>query len=183
MRLPLSLLTAATLTLAGCGSDEVSLTNASPEEVAKEVAKSGGAAGFNPGQWETTVETLDIEIPGLPAQMKDQMAEVMKKTQTASSCITPEEANSPPAEILAASEGRCRYETFKMGGGKMDGTLKCSGEGMMGEMTMKITGTFDDDSFVIDNEVDATAPNGGPAMKIKSRSTGKRTGECTATKA
>ena len=113
----------AALALAACGSGDVSVTNASPEEVAAKVDAAGGAR-FNPGEWETTVETVSVDMPGLDGPMKDEITKMMlQRKQVGKNCVTPEQAKSPPAEVLAQSNGRCTYETFTMAGGKIDGTL------------------------------------------------------------
>lgn len=178
------LLPLTALALTACGGNDVSMTNASPEEVAKKV-DAAGAARFKPGKWEMTVQTVSVDIPGLQGEMKKQMTEMMlKKVQTSTSCITKKQAESPPAEVIARSQGRCKYENFQMDGGRIDGTLVCPAQGPEGSMgggamKMRVAGTFDDDSFAIDNEMEATA-QGGPAMKIKAKSSGKRIGDCTA---
>lgn len=178
MLIPLTAL-ALPLTLAACGGDEVSMTNASPAEVAKKVDAAGGMR-FKPGKWEMTIQTVSVDIPGLEGEMKKQMSDMMlKKVQAHTSCITKKQAESPPAEVIARSQGRCKYENFQMDGGKIDGTLVCPAQGMSGAMKMRVVGTFDDESFAIDNDMEATA-QGGPAMKIKAKSSGKRIGDCTA---
>ncbi|MBX3595745.1 DUF3617 domain-containing protein [Sphingomonas sp.] len=177
------IVTTAALALAACGGSEVSITNASPEEVAKKVDEAGGA-GFKPGEWETTVETVSVDIPGLDGPMEEQMRQIMlKKKQVGRHCVTPEQAKSPSAEVLANSQGRCTYETFRMAGGKIDGTLVCASQEMGGKMTMRMSGSFTGTSFAIDNAMESPAPNGGPAMKITARTTGKRIGDCPAAKA
>jgi hypothetical protein len=166
------------LALAACGGGEVAMTNATPEEVAATVEKSGGTQ-FNPGKWETTMQTVSVDIPGLEGPMKAQMTDMMlKKVQKSTTCITAAQAKSPPAEVIARTQGRCKYENFKMDGGRIEGTLICPAEGMGGEMRMQVAGTFSDDAYTIDNDMKATAP-GGPVMSIKARTTGKRIGDCT----
>lgn len=173
------LIPVAALALAACGGNEVSLTNATPEEVAKKVDAAGGAK-FRPGKWEMTVQTVSVDIPGLDEALKKQMTDMMlKKVQKHTSCITKKQAESPPAEVIARSQGRCKYENFKMDDGAIDGTLVCPAQGMGGAMKMRVAGKFDAESFAIDNDMEATAPS-GPAMKIKAKSSGKRIGDCTA---
>lgn len=168
----------AALALTACGGNDVSLTNASPEEVAKKVDAAGGIR-FKPGKWEMTVQTVSVDIPGLEGEMKKQMTDMMlKKVQTSTSCITQKQAKSPPAEVIARSQGRCKYENFEMDGGTIGGTLVCPAQGRGGAMKVRVAGTFDENSFAIDNDMEATAPN-GPAMKIKAKSSGKRIGDCT----
>lgn len=180
MRHPLSFAALApAILLAACGGAEVSVKNASAEEVAKKVAEAGGT-GFRPGRWETTVQTLSVDLPGLPPEMKKQMTEAMlKKTETSTSCITEEQAKNPPAQVLAATNGKCKYDNFVMADGKIDGTLVCPMEDAGGgEMKMRMTGTFDGESFVSENEINATTP-AGPGMHVKVRTTGKHIGQCS----
>lgn len=170
------------LALTACGGDEVSLTNASPEQVAKKVDAAGGLR-FKPGKWEMTVQTLAVDIPGLEGEMKRQMTEtLLKKVQTSASCITEKQAKSPPAEVIARSQGRCRYDAFEMDGGRIDGTLVCParGDGPMGggALKMRIAGSFDAEHFEIENDMETTAPN-GPTMRIRAKTSGKRIGNCT----
>jgi len=176
--LPFAVLAPAVL-LAACGGGDIAVKNASVEEVAKKVAEAGGT-GFRPGKWETTVQTVSVDLPGLPPEMKKQMTEAMlKKTETSTSCITEEQAKNPPAQVLAATQGKCKYDNFVMADGKIDGTLVCPMEGAGGgEMKMRMTGTFDGESFVSENEMNATTP-GGPGMHIKAKTIGKRIGECS----
>lgn len=167
------------LALTACGGGEVSLTNATPEEVAKKVDAAGGTR-FKSGKWEMTVQTVSVDIPGLEGEMKKQMTDMMlKKVQTSTSCITKKQAMSPPAEVIARSQGRCKYENFEMDDGRIDGTLVCPAEGMGGAMRMQVAGTFGAESFAIDNDMEAKPAN-GPAMRIKAKSSGKRIGDCTA---
>ncbi|ODP36693.1 DUF3617 domain-containing protein [Sphingomonas turrisvirgatae] len=167
------------IALAACGGNDVSLTNASPQEVASKVDAAGGLR-FKPGKWEITVQTLAVDIPGLDPATKKQMSDTMlKKSQTTASCITSEQAKSPPAEVIARSQGRCKYEKFEIDGGSIDGTLVCPAQGAGGPMKMRVAGTFDETSFMIDNDMESAAPN-GPAIKIKAKSSGKRIGDCTA---
>lgn len=177
------LISLAAVSLAACGGNDVSMTNASPEEVAEKV-DAAGATKFRPGKWEMTIQTVSVDVPGLEGHMKQQMTDMMlKKVQTHTSCITKKQSESPPAEVIARSQGRCKYENFEMKGGRIDGTLVCpaQGQGAMagGAMTMRVAGTFNETNFAIENDMEATVPN-GPAMKIKAKSSGKRIGDCTA---
>ena len=68
------------------------------------------------------------------------------------------------------------------------GSIKIDGQKIRytataGKMTMKISGTFSDDAFAIDNDMETTMPGGARTMKIKAKTTGKRVGDCPGTKA
>jgi len=172
------------LMLAACGGDEVALTNASPSEVARQIDAAGGVR-FKPGKWEMTVQTVSVDVPGLEGELKQQMTQTMlKRVQTTTRCISRKQAMSPPAEVIARSQGRCKYEKFEMDEGRIDGTLVCATPGAdsaaAGDgMRMRVVGTFDENGFAIDNDMEAKSAR-GPAMRIKAKSSGKRIGECTA---
>lgn len=172
------------LALGACGGGDVALTNASPAEVAREVDAAGGVR-FKPGKWEMTVQTISVDIPGLDGELEKQMTEtVMKRVQTTTSCVSRKQAMSPPAEVIARSQGRCKYETFAMDEGRIDGTLVCEPQGTDGAatggtMSMRVAGTINETAFAIGNDMKAK-PRRGPAMRIKAKSNGKRIGDCTA---
>jgi hypothetical protein len=41
-----------------------------------------------------------------------------------------------------------------------------------------VSGTFDDNKFAIDNDMETSAPS-GPTMRIKAKTSGKRLGDCS----
>lgn len=174
---------ASTLSLAACGQGDVDLKNASVEDVAKATAN---AQTLTPGQWSMTTEVVSVDLPGLPGQaaaMKDQMTKALVGRQTVSeNCVTPEQAKTPPAELLAGGDaGDCRFEKYAMSSGKMDAALACKPPAG-GEMKMKMTGLFGGDDFALDTTMQVAAPGmpDGKTMTIKTKMTGKRSGECKA---
>ncbi|WP_213981293.1 DUF3617 domain-containing protein [Sphingomonas sp. dw_22] len=159
---------------------EVSLTNAAPSEVARQ-AQAAGPAHFAPGEWETTVEIVGMDMPGMasmPPQMRDQMKKsLMAANRSVKTCVTPEQAAKPQADMLTGkTDGRCTYRNYTMANGRIDATLACSGP-RGGEMTQTIAGTFTDASFTLASEVHSSGGPGG-SMNMKARTTGKRIGDC-----
>lgn len=180
----------AAAALAGCSGQstnetaaatgEVSLQNAAPSEVAAQ-AQAAGTMRFNPGQWETRVELIDVDIPGMPAGAVDMMKQNMSGRAVSSSCITPEQAANPEASVFSGSDGQCRYTNFTMADGRIDAAMTCTGGGMGGgEMKMRTTGTFDRTTFTMQNEMETSIPGKGGVMKMSSKVTGRRTGDCRA---
>lgn len=159
---------------------EVELTNASPGEVAKQ-AQASGAMRLNPGQWETTVEVVDSEVPGMPkGGPHSQALGMMREARTTvSNCVTPQEAENPESSVFTGSNGQCRYERFSMAGGRIEGTLSCRGQDGGGDMRMTTAGTFSDTAFALDNAME-TRMGGveGAVMKMKAKVSGKRIGDC-----
>jgi hypothetical protein len=173
--LPLLILAAA---CNGPSSDSVVLTNASPEEVAQK-AGAVAPARLQPGQWETTVEIAQVDMPGMPAAVRDQMKSSTTQKQSVTTCITPEQAAKPQADVLAGNTGgRCTYRNYAMAGGKIDATLVCAGPGN-GETVQTISGTFTETAFSVTSDL-KTAGGPGETMSMKSKTSGRRIGECKA---
>lgn len=172
MRLVL-LASAALLALAACGKGEEKGRKQSAQEVAKEMA----ALKMEPGQWEATNEILSATAPGLPAEALKQM---VGQKSTVSNCVTPEQAAKPSANFLAAQKSsNCTYQDFSMEGGRMTGTMTCSGGQVPGQMEMKMEGEYDARSYAMNMDMNAKGMPGGMTLAIKARTTGRRTGDCT----
>ena len=166
-------LLAALLATAGCGKSEDKGGKQSAQDVAKQMA----ALKMEPGQWEATNEILSASAPGLPEEALKQM--VGQKT-TVSNCVTPEQAAKPSANFMAAQKNsNCTYEDFSMEGGKMTGTMTCSGGQVPGQMQMAMEGEYSARSYDMNMDMSAKGMPGGMTMTIKARTTGRRTGECT----
>lgn len=183
------LILVAAAALAGCGGEstresaaktgEIDVTNASVAEVAAQTKAAGAQMRFDPGQWRTTIEVVEADIPGLPPQMAEQMKRQMLQKSTVSSCMTPEQAANPNEDLFAGKSGNCRFDRFTMKDGKVDAAMTCTGGGQgAGAAKIAMTGTFDKTRFQLDNRIEAKGPGAASAMKMRSRVTGERTGDC-----
>ena len=176
-----TLMIAALASLSACNSGpSVSATNASTSEVAAKVEAAGiGAKFVSPGQWQTTMTIRDLTMPDMPPQVAAQMKAHMGQGKTFLSCLTPEEAKKPREDFFAKGSGKCRYDHFTMGGGKIDAALKCAEGPSMRTMTM--TGTYSPESYQMtmtsQGSGDAGTPGAGMSMTMNLDA--KRTGECT----
>lgn len=170
-------------TLSGCGQGDVSLKNASVDDVAR-VTKQ--AKMLNPGQWENETEVVSVEMPGLSgnerAAMQAMAQAMVGKKKQSKTCITPEQAKQPSADMFTGNASdNCRFETFAMAGGKMDAVMKCADQQQRGSMTMKMNGQYGGDRYAMTSEINmtgASGAHGGGAMVIKSKNSGKRIGAC-----
>lgn len=161
---------------------EVSLTNATPAEVAAQAQAAGTATKLDPGQWEIKVETVSVDAPGIPAgPARDQMTAAMKKaSSTVSNCITKEQAEKPSGELFTGgAQNQCTYEKFSMAGGKIDSSMTCAGQGGAGKTNVTMKGDIKPTEFNIDSNVKTEAPGMG-AISIVTKTSGRRTGECKA---
>jgi uncharacterized protein YceK len=181
----LSLLACAAL-LSGCGSsNDVSLKNASIADVAKASADSDR---LDPGSWTSTVEVVSIDMPGISGPEK-QVAQAMFKNmigqkQVSERCVTPSEALKPSEELLSGKGAKeCRFQSFDLSGGKLKAQMSCMSKTQGGGMVMTMAGDYGRSAFALNTEMtisnDAHRP-GGQGMVIKAKSTGKRTGACSA---
>jgi hypothetical protein len=171
----------ALLGLAACGSEpEVKLKNATVEQVAAEVKKSGvaGATRFEPGEWRVETRMQDVIAEGLPPQVVQQMKSSMTRVSSEAQCLTPEQAAKPSSEMFAGKQrGNCKYETFEMSGGRLKATLSCP-DTSGAKMAMTMDGSYSKTSYTVDAAMRIDSPTPGQSMTVKMRSTGTRTGEC-----
>jgi hypothetical protein len=173
---------ACALPLTACNKGpQVNEKNASVAEVAQKVREAGGGQSFvEPGKWETKVTLLDVDVPGMPAQMAAQIKQSMGKMQEHSfeSCLTEAEVKRPKEDFFAGNNKDCRYDHFTMGNGKIDAALRCEGKSQ-GAMTMAINGTYSPDRYEATMAMEVAGGQEG-RMKMRSHSESHRIGQCTA---
>lgn len=164
--------------LSACGDDtSVEKKNASTAEVAKSVADAG--MKLKPGRWELTMKFARFDVDGMPPEAKQAMQQMLGQGRTYASCLTKEEAEKPDGSFFGQEGESCRYDTFTMGGGKIDATMTCKGQGVggAGEAKMKLAGTYSADSYDITMDMQGAAPN-GQKMNMAMAITSKHAGEC-----
>lgn len=176
MRAAYALLLAAALS--ACGDDKVvEKKDASTAEVAKSVADAG--MKLKPGRWELTMNFAKFEVEGMPLEAQKAMEQMMGKGRTYASCLTKEEAEKPDGSFFGQEGTDCRYDTFTMGGGKVDATMTCKGQGADGtaEAKMKLAGTYSPDSYDMTMDMKGAAPN-GKTMNMTMAIASKHVGDC-----
>ena len=166
------------LALSACGDDKaIDEKNISASEVAEKVADAG--VKLNPGRWEMTMKFVKFEVEGMPPEAKKAMEQMLGQGRTTASCLTKEEAEKPDVAFFGQQDADCRYDTFTMGGGKIDATMVCKGGAREGggEARMTMAGTYAPDSTDMTMDVTGSAPN-GKTMTMKMAMASKRGGEC-----
>jgi len=166
------------LMLAACNDGgTVEKKNASTGEVAKSVADAG--MKLNPGRWELTMQFRKFEVEGMPPEAKAAMGKMLGKTRTFASCLTKEEAEKPGGKFFGQQGEDCRYDSFRMGGGKIDATMTCAGKGEEAGTTAKMTlaGTYSPDTYDMAMDMTGTAPN-GKTMVMQMGLVSKHMGQC-----
>ena len=174
MRYGLVLPLVAVLALAGCGSSE--------ENAAEEMA-AAAEDGPTPqaGQYRTTAELLEFNLPGAPAEMADMMRSAFSQGAAEGNtyCLTPEEAaaNSREDMLKNIAESDCTVNRFDMSGGRFEAALSCpTGEGVAGDVTM--TGTMSETGSDIEMSFKTQVPEMGEAT-IRMHLVSERIGDCT----
>ena len=168
------LVTAAGFALAGCNQG-VSLTNASPEEVAQASADAG-VLKLKPGRWEHHVELLGgVE---LPAGVPKEMAAKMTAATTVTTCMTPEQASMGAKQFLetpVVKQMQCSFTKAEIGSGTISSEMSCTIMGL--KTTTRSNGTYTATEYTVDGE----QTRAGSDKVQKTRTTGKWIGECTGT--
>jgi hypothetical protein len=169
------LIAASLLALAACGSK--SDGNSTKASGGGGGLFGGGAVSLQPGEWEMTMELLNIDAPGMPPQVVAAM-----KQQTAKSsrtCISPEEAKGPkPGDLTGQGRGNCKNEGYVWEGGRIAGTTVCTGEGT--KSTAVLDGSYTPQSMTL--SMKNTTEAAGNKMVMDMRMSGRRVGDCPAGK-
>ena len=172
------------LLLAACGTKaEVKVTNASLAEVADKVQVARQDSDFlRPGKWLTKASVDEINVPGMSPELAAQMKQRRQGMAGTETCITEADRRKPNADFFTGNK-TCKYEHFSMGGGKIEGRMRC-GAGDGTQLTA-MTGTYAPDSYamalstVMENPAQGSS-TGMAGMTMKLSVEGKRIGECDA---
>ncbi|HEX8625729.1 MAG TPA: DUF3617 domain-containing protein [Allosphingosinicella sp.] len=175
------ILGAAALALAACGSsggDKAGGGGNGSASAAGSGSGSGSGVNLQPGEWEMTMNVVNVKVEGLPEGVADAMKkEGGKATRT---CMTEEEAKGPKADMFTKDNpGNCKSEGFSWSGGRIQGKTICEGQqGGAGKTQMTMDGRYSAQS--IDMTMKSETDMMGKAMTMEMRLTGRRVGECTA---
>jgi hypothetical protein len=164
--------------LSACGDDTaVEKKDASPAEVAKSVADAG--MKLNPGRWEMKIKFAKFEVEGMPPEAKQAMQQMLGQERTSTSCLTKEEAEKPGGAFFGQQSTDCRYDTFTMGGGKIEAAMTCKGQALGGgsEAKIKMAGTYSPSTYDMTMDMQGAAPN-GKSMNMSMAVASKHSGEC-----
>lgn len=167
------------IALAACSNEpEVKMENASVTEVAQEMREAGTAKHLNPGKWQHKVTLLEMDVPGMPPEVRSMMQQGISQVQQFDHCLTPEQAKKPGEDFFTKASQNCRYEHFNWGDGKIDLKMNCTTP--EGRMTMVQTGTYQKDSFsmAVTQVVQGTGAGSAGQMTIKARLDAQRVGDC-----
>ncbi|MDG2004168.1 MAG: DUF3617 domain-containing protein [Novosphingobium sp.] len=170
----ISVLVTGALAVSACGGgDTIEAENESVEAVAEKVAKADVRP--NPGRWESKMKIVKMELPGLPAEAQGMMKSQLGKVTTSASCLTKEEAEKSEQDLfMPPKTSDCKYNSFSMGGGKLEADMTCQENGSA--QAMKMSGTYSENAYAM--QVSADGKIGDQAMSMAMEVESKRVGDC-----
>lgn len=136
-----------------------------------------GIAEMRTGQWRSTIEFTEFDIPGLPASMADMVRGSLGRTQTTEYCVTPDDLRRPSADALGGEGAEnCDYEDWSYRGGEMRAVLVCNipGQGRA-RMVMEGSGSPTAYRSTISSEISGTQMG---TIRMSGNVTGERIGDC-----
>lgn len=171
-------LVALSLVLSACDSsapESEGGENLSMEEVA---ARAGGAAiKPEPGQYRVSMDVLEVDIPGAPAEIADMMRSSMGG-QSHEYCLTQEDVDKGFEEMARQGQDEnCSFDRFDIDGGDIDAKMTCDLPGQ-GAMTMTMAGTATPTSSEMEMTMQGNMGGMGEAT-IKMKSEHERIGDCS----
>lgn len=167
--------------LAACGGNET----------AEEGAETATAAAVmaQPGEYRTTAELTDLNVPGTDAGQLEQIRAILTDglSEGKTFCLVAQNADESGRELARQlAEGDCSVENFTLDGGALNAAMMCSidlGNGTTSDGPVSVEGTVREQASSMTVAMDQVMPgaNGSEMtanMIIQMDS--QRIGDCTA---
>ncbi len=132
------------------------------------------------GNWKNTMTMTRFDIPGAPPAVAQRAQGMLGKGQSSEACMNAAQARAGVRDFSSSmQQGDCKMEDFTQGGGKMSGTMVCTGSSGFGAPEMKMDGSYAPDkvSMTLSGEVSDSKLPGGKA-NIEMTIVSERTGDC-----
>ena len=174
---------AAAILLASCGGNGEADADGDGKISADEVAaETEDMVQPRPGQYRTTAEIVEFDVPGIADEQKEMMRSMMAQgaAQSATTCLTPEDAEKNGAQEMVKNmaEGDCTFKSFDVAGNTVTAEMQCAGAGGP-TGTVKLAGTVEAEKSSMTMEFDQSL-GGEQQAHIKMRMNSERIGDCPA---
>lgn len=165
--------------LAACGGEAPEDGRAGEGVSLSEVADRALASDMKPlpGRYSSSVEVLEVSIPGAPANLAEMMRSSMAG-QSHEYCLTEADVERGFEEMARQSQesNDCQFDKFDVEGNDIDAQMTCSFDGQ-GRMTMTMNGTGNETSSVMNMTMNGNMGGMGDAT-IRMKATHERIGDC-----
>ncbi|NIJ35820.1 hypothetical protein FHR22_000469 [Sphingopyxis panaciterrae] len=164
------------LALGGCGKSDSS-ADAGAEKTSGVGASSSGPVKREAGNWKTDVKLVKFDMPGVPANMKDQMEKQFAAASGTEQCVTQAQVDQEnAADALSKGFGEaCTWAKKEIGGSKIDVAGTCTSNGQKVELAMN--GTMEPKKSDVLVTSKGPAPTGGQ-MEMQMQVTSTNIGPC-----
>lgn len=170
---------AAGLLVAGCSKKD----DAGGEgggTAASTAAASGPPVKREPGKWSMSMDLVKLDVPGAPAEMKQEMEKVFSSMQNVEQCITAEQVAQEDIEKslsnAASGGGECSFDKKVIAGEAIDVAGTCKQGTQTANITIK--GTSGKTAQDIQIVTTGTGPDGKSPMTMELRMKANRLGDC-----
>lgn len=165
--------------LAACGGDAADDATGSEAVSFEEAAERARSSDVRPrpGLYRSTVEVLEVSLPGAPANMAEMMRSSMGG-QAHEYCLTEADVERGFEEMARQSQEQndCEFERFDVDGVDIDARLRCDFGGQ-GAMTMTMSGTGGETSSEMNMTMQGNMGGMGDAT-IRMKAVHERVGDC-----
>ncbi|MBA3942095.1 MAG: hypothetical protein C0520_12870 [Sphingopyxis sp.] len=164
------------LALAGCGKSEEA-AGTGPDKGAETATASAAPIKREAGNWKTQVKLVKFAMPGVPDNVKDQMAKQFASAAPTEICVTQEQADKDDiAGAMSKGFGdACTWSKNEVGGGRIDVAGTCNQGGQKVELAMAGTVAAKQTDVLVTSK--GKAPTGGE-MEMQMQVTSTNTGPC-----
>lgn len=142
----------------------------------KQEAGTPAAQQLSAGQWEMTTEVTSLTQRDKGAPAIDMP---VGSRSIVSSCVAEADVKKPQPALFAPEGSECTYRDIYMRGGRLNATLACSRPGLGGTIASNVNGSFTAETFE-GTATTETSLAGEGDVRIDTKLTGRRTGDCTA---
>lgn len=143
-------------------------------ETAPEEKKASRLAILEPGQYELSSEVTRL------TNVDDGAAAINTPVGTRATQSVCVGADGRAATDLFSGEGyACSYDNYYVRNGRINALLSCTRDGLQGQISMTVDGTFEAGQLSYDRNVRTILATDGDVL-IDHRVTGRRTGDCAA---
>jgi hypothetical protein len=135
------------------------------------------AATIEAGQWETSFEvtehrSADQTEPALKAAVGDR--------ETGALCVAEADKATPPPELFAGPGYACKYKNSYVRNGRINASLDCTREGIVGQLMLSIDGSYTGTSFEGNVQTTTYLPGRGDFASMRKISGRKIGASCAA---